>query len=296
MSRNQFLLSAIPLIVVVVVLIQQLPTQRKLRHELSSRDVFPGQFFTIQKETSIPCIDQTFVIHLKHRHDRMKFMSHQLQRLMIPFTAFLGVNFLNGSNTDVIQRFHPSTKFNFSLVSEEIMKRGAPWLNWGSTGCWQSHLQLYFEIASGNFSKNPGPFLILEEDDVVVTGRTLQILSKYYLNRVLPSDWEVLYLMHKNLTCHDKNLTTWTTPPGKDPYMEYCQVKFAWSLGAYVLRSSEVAEKLIAVGNTPHVQVADWYVNYLYHNSLVKAYAVIKAPVHHHGGFNSSIRIRENPS
>lgn len=233
-----------------------------------------------RERTSIPAISKVWVINMNKRSSRLLTVANTLRRLRIPFHRYGAIDFGNG-DPDKIQlakrKFHPMTQMNVSLVAEEIRNLSRPDLNWGSTGCWQSHLQIYLNIMNGSASHLPGPFVIFE-DDVNVSSRVIDLLSFEYLYKYLPYDWEMLFLDHLDLKCH-QDVPHWKRPRDNRPDRQYCMVRFTYQTDAYVIRNPDVAAKLVHYGNTDHVQVADWYFNELFKNKTVKAYAILKKPV-----------------
>jgi hypothetical protein len=136
-------------------------------------------------------------------------------------------------------------------------------------------------ILNGTAAHLPGPFLILE-DDVNVTSRIVDVLSHKYMYSRIPKNWEMLFLDHLDLKCHQE--TTNTRFVGKKQHQqqqfnsantnkEICHVKFTYQTDAYVIRNKEVARKLVEAGNTDYIQVADWYTNKLFESKAINAYA-----------------------
>lgn len=232
------------------------------------------------KTSSIPAISKTWIINMNKRSSRLNIVTDRLKELKIPYHRYGAIDFGNGDPSKIKlakRKFHPMTKMNITKVQDELNAKGRFDLNWGSTGCWQSHLQIYLNIMNGTASHLPGPFLILE-DDVNVSSRIVEILSYEYLYKYLPYDWEMIFLDHLDLMCH-KDEPEWKKPKDRNPELQYCLVKFTYQTDAYVIRNPMVAEKLVEAGNTDYVQVADWYFNRLFGNKTIKAYAITKRPV-----------------
>jgi len=211
--------------------------------------------------SSLPAIRKVYVINLEKRPDRMKSIASILGDLRIPFERFEAFDFANGSAValkNAESRFAPGTKFNASQVRQYLEANGSDHKTWGSTGCWQSHLQIYMKIASENF---PGPYLILE-DDIKVSPKIRYFLSFENMFGKLPRDWDVLLLDRYYLKCHkDKSV-----PKG------LCKVRHSFTTSGYVLRNMEVVRKFIEYGNTAHLQVADHYWNDMFDKKVLIAY------------------------
>eukprot|EP01033_Poteriospumella_lacustris_P014512 gene14512-10375_t len=148
-------------------------------------------------------VSKTYLINLDFRRDRLAFISKRLHEVGVPYERFSGVNFFHGvsplAESVVATRLHPDTHLNLTLIRENFEATVEHRRNWGSTGCWQSHLQVYFDIADGSASFLPGPFLVLE-DDIDVADNLDYYLSEDFLTRVVPSDWEMLFLSTRGMT------------------------------------------------------------------------------------------------
>lgn len=174
-----------------------------------------------------------YVVNLDHRTDRMKFMKEQLTNLTIPYQRLSAYNFDKGNENLYKQlkktSLHPETKFDLSEAKKQWK------VTWGEIGCWQSHLQIYFQYANGTLppcepvnhnnhqlpSPSPSPSLLppalervltdaqdakerpilILEDDVRLFPNITNYLSEKYLNTILPNDWEMLFLDHLGLIC-----------------------------------------------------------------------------------------------
>ncbi len=232
---------------------------------------------TTSSNSSIPAISKVFLINLDNRKYRLREMDAKLQSLNIPYERIPAVNFYNGTDwrkiREVRKTLHPDTKLNLNTVKNQLKERHTNTYNWGSAGCWQSHLQIYLHIVKGNYSHLPGPFLILE-DDISIKNRITEILSNKFLYQYLPSDWEMLFLDHMSLKCHRSD--RYQKPKDKKPEHQYCMIAFCYLTSAYIIRNKNVAKKLIKKGNTPHMQVADWYFNDHFMVGSIHAYAMKK--------------------
>ncbi len=242
------------------------------------------------ENSTLPAISKVFVINLDRRKERMKAIDARLKKLHIPYYRFSAIDFQNGTSKKMIasamKKLHVETRMNITRVMEQLKRNHSQSLNWGSTGCWQSHLQIYLQIKNGSFSSLPGPFLILE-DDVVISSRIKTVLSRKYLYQSLPQDWEMFFLDHLNLKCHEP----WKKPLGlgaprkskkasSNVTSEFCLVDFTFQTSAYVLRNHTVVNKLVDKGNKRSVQIADVYFNQLFKNHTIKAYALLDRAVH----------------
>ncbi len=232
------------------------------------------------RSSSIPAISKVWLINMNKRSSRLQLVTSRLRELRIPFHRYGAIDFGNGDPAKIRlarRKFHPMTLLNLTLVKEELNQTTRPDINWGSTGCWQSHLQIYMHILNGTAVHLPGPFLILE-DDVNVSSRIVELLSFEYLYKYLPYDWEMLFLDHLDLKCHEDE-PWWKRPKDDVADYQYCLVKFTYQTDAYVIRNADVAAKLVKAGNSPHVQVADWYLSQLFGTKTIRAYAVVNKPI-----------------
>lgn len=250
-----------------------------------------------RSQSLIPAINKVWVVNLVYRKNRMEFMDRQLRELKIPYERWDAFDFGGGNETKTevtLKRVDPFSKMNIEQVRADM--KVATDQTWGAVGCWQSHLHIYIDILQGKAATLPGPFLILE-DDVKIDPSISHFLSYEYLFETLPSDWEMLYLDHIGLKCHananasapaspSSNTLRGTNTPSSKPVnspntslSDFCAVDFTYGTGGYVVRNREVAEKLLAAGNTPGLQVADKYINPLFHMEKIKAYAILSKPI-----------------
>eukprot|EP01040_Poterioochromonas_malhamensis_P013768 gene13768-15178_t len=239
---------------------------------------------SLSGRSTIPAISQVLVINLDKSVKRLHHMDRLLKKLGIPYQRFRAIDFRNGTDRQYLEKvrrelLHPLTKIDFDMVNKSIHEESAAWwLNWNSMGCWQSHLQTYFQIFNGSLSHMNGPFLILE-DDIELSSHIFDLLSYDYLYHYLPDDWETFHLDHYDLKCFE-NEVAWRRPTTTDKsHRQYCLVKHLVHLGGYVVRNARVAEKLLMAGNSDRWQIADFYINGLFENQVIRAYAPLKLVV-----------------
>lgn len=217
-------------------------------------------------------VSEVWVINLDRRPERMRLMSAQLKELQIPFQRFSAVDFGDGKNESqlkvAMQELQKETKINLEQVKVDLNNTDRSDFTWGSIGCWQSHLQLYLRLTA---SPSSGPFLVLE-DDLELFPHIIKVLSRKFLSHYLPDDWEMLYLTHDGLKCF---LEGAQLANDRAVDFQFCQVQYAWQTAAYLIRSPAAAKKLTSFGNTPHAQVADWYLNERFHKKEIIAYALL---------------------
>lgn len=242
-------------------------------------------------------VSKTYLINLDFRRDRLAFISKRLHDVGIPYERFSGVNFFHGvsplAESVVATRLHPDTRVNLTLIRENFDKTVEHRRNWGSTGCWQSHLQVYFDIANGSASFLPGPFLVLE-DDIDVADNLDYYLSEDFLNHVVPDDWEMLFLSTRGMTCHrqtieGKDITVEVKnsdldlPANRLVYVtnasQLCWVARSYLGSGYLFRNQAAIRKLIDVANTEDSTVIDRVWNPLFDTKAMIAYAVVPNPI-----------------
>eukprot|EP01033_Poteriospumella_lacustris_P014513 gene14513-10376_t len=225
-------------------------------------------------------------------------MRWRLHEVGVPYERFSGVNFFHGvsplAESVVATRLHPDTHLNLTLIRENFEATVEHRRNWGSTGCWQSHLQVYFDIADGSASFLPGPFLVLE-DDIDVADNLDYYLSEDFLTRVVPSDWEMLFLSTRGMTCHQKGVngqdditvevknSDLDLPANRLVYVtnasQLCFVARSYLGSGYLFRNQAAVRKLIAVANTADSTVIDRVWNPLFDTKAMIAYAVMPNPI-----------------
>ncbi|KAH7828653.1 putative Glycosyltransferase family 25 (LPS biosynthesis protein) [Monocercomonoides exilis] len=190
---------------------------------------------------------RTIVINLERRPDRKRHMDFQLKDTQLQYEFFPAVDgkLLNSTECtnerlSFLSRIHPRTKFNFT----DACKTLSPYSRiYGVIGCWQSHLQIYFDIVErAKKTGVDGPVLILE-DDANVPANLKQILLN--LMPQLPDNWDAFFLGRHHQNC--------SVNVSKD----LCKLDMFWGAHAYILNGAKAAEKLISISNTEMVQYID---------------------------------------
>ncbi len=203
-------------------------------------------------------ISKTFVINIDSRRDRLRYLSERLYNLSIPYERFSAINFHHGhypiADYVVANHLHPETKMNLTRARQFFRGSSDKFNNWGSAGCWQSHLQLFFHISNVSAHFMPGPFLILE-DDIDFGDNAMPYLTPEFLDTILPSNWELFFLSHLYMRCHSTikkqhsaNLTTLD---------DLCHISKVYTSAAYIVRNHTVVTKMINLLNTENVTVID---------------------------------------
>ena len=136
-------------------------------------------------------LSDIYVINLERRTDRMQIMKQQLDILNLPFTRFSAIDgvlikasIIDHAETDI--KFHPETMIRFDWIEKQLLSIKKNVMSYGSIGCWQSHLQIYFKIRDkAEKTGIDGPVLILEDDALV--DKKLPNSIKEYL-KLLPHD------------------------------------------------------------------------------------------------------------
>eukprot|EP01040_Poterioochromonas_malhamensis_P008397 gene8397-9083_t len=207
-------------------------------------------------------ISKTFVINAKYRIDRMQEIKERLDLLRIPFDRFEAVDFKNDVlNPELLREFprlHNQTRIDLNLVQVSLKKRKE--ITWEKIGRWQSHVQIYLDIAFGDSLDYPGPFLVLE-DNAYLTEKSLRFLTKKYLTKTLPKHWDLLLLDTLFYHCADV---------ANDE--RYCRAKSAFGIHGYVIKDTDVAVRLCSAFNTPFPRISDFYMSRLIESGKLVAY------------------------
>lgn len=211
------------------------------------------------------------VINLEHRKDRLVYMKTQMDNFNLKWKRFDAISFEQQLPPP---QLHPETKMEFEPIKKFLDKSSFAYLNWGSLGCWQSHLQLMMEIYDE--PKRAGPFLILE-DDVEIQSTILRYLSKSFLHNELPSNWMVLFF-------------DWEDPSIAAEYNGFKRVTSCTRASAYMIRDRESLEKLIESSNTKELQLADVHWNDKFKSGLIVAYLMKHRVIRHNFDYGSNIK------
>ena len=188
-------------------------------------------------------IKEVYVINLERRPERLATVSHQLDKLKLSFTRYNAVDGEKFKTLGIPEfnscfKLHPETAADLNKCREYCQKNNS----WGMFGCWQSHLQVYFKIRNSGKDREDGPFLILEDDvhlDMDLLAALERLVSK------LPPDWDIFYLGSSALL------------GGKFIDDELYHPEQCYSMHAYLIRNSHVAEKLIEEANIETPQTSD---------------------------------------
>jgi len=246
--------------------------------------IYHATSIILQREHS-PAGLQAVVINLDHRANRMTSMKSQLHKAGVPFKRFSAFNF-HGGTPDVVGKTLKLLDNRIKLDVELIKKkRNMTGLLWGQIGCWQSHLHIHLKYASGDYGSTP---LLILEDDVMFGPNISYFVGEQFLNNVLPKDWEMFFLDRDVLKCFDSSKTPlrphkrlldyftvhYLRPPLQpDDFCLASRVNFA---DAYIIRSPEVAQKLVEESNTAREKLADEYWNdRLFPQKIIHAYSLI---------------------
>eukprot|EP01033_Poteriospumella_lacustris_P014912 gene14912-10661_t len=229
----------------------------------------------------------------------MNHIAQRLHNLSIPYERFPAVSFHHGHHpmADLVvkDRLHPATKMNLTSVREDLGANPDARRNWGSTGCWQSHLQVYFDIHNGTGSFLPGPFLILE-NDMDMANNLPYYLSSQLLESILSDDWELLFLSTFSLKCHhagagerENNHTVYSVSnqeSHKNHTEEYvtqgsqlCRIERTYHSSGYVIRNQTTVARMIDLANTADVNIIDWVWRDPFMRQELTGYAVKRNPV-----------------
>lgn len=218
-----------------------------------------------------------FVINLKHRLDRLIYMQGQLDNLGIKWKRFDAILFSGGGGGEEgyqLPLLHKKTKMEIIPIREFLDKTSFTFLNWGSLGCWQSHLQLMLSIMDKDITSNDGPFLILE-DDVEIDASMINFLSSSFLEK-LPPDWMVLFF-------------DWQTPIIKESINGFHLLSSCTRASAYMVRNRDCLNKLIDSSNTKEMQIADVHWNDDFESGNIIAYAMDERIIRHNFDYGSNI-------
>lgn len=258
--------------VIVLFLLQIIFAKKELSHPHKPQEpdspLFNPEY--AGKLNAIPDIARTFLVNAKYRIDRLQEMRERLEQLHVPFTRFEAVEF----KTDVYNyellreihhsKFHNQTKFDVNLAQMNIRHRKD--ITWEKIGRWQTHFQIYLDITLGDSLMYTGPFLIVE-DNAEISERTLKYLTKDYLFKTLPKDWDLLLVDTLLYTCQDE-----IGIPAEQLEHRFCRAKTAFSIHAYVIKDTDAAYKLVTLFNTRSPRISDWYMSKLFEQGKLIAY------------------------
>ena len=196
-------------------------------------------------------LQDIYVINLDTRSDRLSSIKAQLDYLNLPFIRYPAVDGkkMQASVKESLNHtfnLHPETKLRFDWIDRSIIKISHKHgVTYGTIGCWQSHLQVYFEIRDKfqNSQKN-GPVLILEDD--IIMEKQLPKLVKEYL-KSLPENWDMLFIGFEGGNCIEII----------DQHI--CRANNMVLASSYIINGVNTANKLIYLSNTMFIQLADIY-------------------------------------
>lgn len=217
------------------------------------------------------------LLNLNRRPERLAEVTNQLNKAGLNFTRFPAIDghfIRNKQYANLV--VHPDTKFSFTRWGSQPH----PQSDYGTVGCWQSHLQAYYQMVERveKMGEVDSPIMILE-DDVYLKPNATALINEGAAS--LPADWEIFFVGFKNDYCFYP----------VSPFL--CRGSMLLDAHAYILRNASVAKKLIEYSNKDSPQVADIYWIALFKDVLkiylLRPYEVIRQNKH----FGTDIQIPE---
>jgi GR25 family glycosyltransferase involved in LPS biosynthesis len=189
-------------------------------------------------------IKRAYIINMAGDDERMQLANSFISTQNITSQRFNAVNLRNTTNSP--PPVHILTKFNFT--------GGMQGKRVGVVGCWQSHLQVYFEIMESVKRNEPDDPVMVLEDDAVFD--RMKEKNQYFQNvlKHLPPSWGMIFLAY--------GLSS-SVPPACVKNESCGRSWFNQATGrvlstvSYIVRNATVAQILIDASNTVFPQTAD---------------------------------------
>lgn len=182
------------------------------------------------------------VINMRHRKDRLRHIEWQFKYVQLPFQRIDAVN-----GRDYLELRSTLHRESVCHVPSLLLLTGDKDTMGPLLGCWQSHLNAYFRIRDDAATEDK-PVLILEDD--VEFGTDFPQALQNALQAVQAADpkWDILFMGW----CGDPTVFG-TRAVAKDVW----KANAISCAHAYVVHNRATAMKLISLGNSRDVQVAD---------------------------------------
>ena len=236
-------------------------------------------------------IKRAYVINRAGDEERMQLANSFIRTQNITLHRFNAVNLIN--TTNFLPPVHLLTKFNFT---GDLQGKGM-----GVVGCWQSHLQVYFEIIESVKRNEPDdPVMVLEDDAVFAR---MKEKNQYFQNALkhLPPSWGMIFLGY--------GLSS-SVPPECVKNESCGKSWFNRSTGrllltlSYIVRNATVAKILSDASNTVYPQISDVFWGKLFGRRAIDAYLIKPHPLvvpiqnlgarFRKGGFTSRVSPKTN--
>jgi GR25 family glycosyltransferase involved in LPS biosynthesis len=168
---------------------------------------------TLKDQQKFDEIVDTYVINLKSRSEKYKYISDQLNKQNLKFNMF---DAIDGSKLDVNDLENKNIYNTNKTISymDRVLRKG-------EIGCALSHIFIWAKMLNNTQSKY---FLIFEDDAILINNFKSKLID--VLNDIENKEWDVLYLnencyKHFGEMCDGKNFTDKTLLPNRIGYGMY---------------------------------------------------------------------------
>lgn len=175
----------------------------------------PYELFDPVENKAFDSIVETYVINLKNRSEKRKYMEEQLAKHNLKYNMFEAIN---GNQLNL------KDLSNLNIIDEEkakkYMKRR---VRRGEFGCALSHILIWIKLLQQS-STTTKYFLILEDDAYLINNFKKKLIG--VINDIDKKDWDVLYLNencynHFGSACNGDDFSDKTIQPKRTGYGLY---------------------------------------------------------------------------
>lgn len=200
-NYNQILMATLIIILILII--------------IGSTMESPYEHFDTNDITFFDNVVETYVINLKNRPEKRKYMEEQLAKHKLKYNIFEAIN---GNQLNLKELS------NSKIINDEkaktFMRRK---LRRGEYGCALSHILLWVKLLQ-NTPPNTKYFLILEDDAYLINNFKKKLTS--VLNDIDKKEWDVLYLnencyRHFGSSCSGEDFSDKTIQPKRMGYGLY---------------------------------------------------------------------------
>lgn len=200
-NYNQLLMATLIIILLLII--------------IGSTTETPYEHFDSNDNTHFDSIVETYIINLKNRPEKRKYMEGQLLKHNLKYNMFEAIN---GN------RLNLTELSNFGIIDEKkaktYMKRG---LRRGEYGCALSHIKIWIKLLQQS-APTTKYFLILEDDAYLVNNFKKKLTN--IINDIDKKEWDVLYLnencyKHFGSSCNGEDFSDTTILPKRTGYGLY---------------------------------------------------------------------------
>lgn len=201
-TNNDITLISVLMIILIIILIGS-TIQTKTLEAFDEKE---------NKELKFDKIVETYVVNLKNRPEKRKYMETQLEKHKIKYKMFEGID---GKNIN-LSKLTKSNVIDNTKANQHLKRK----MRRGEFGCSLSHISIWLKML-----KSSAKYFMIFEDDAYLVSHFKEKLIKI-LNDVDGKKWDILYLnencyLHFGMGCNGDDFSDTTIKPQRIGYGLY---------------------------------------------------------------------------